>query len=651
MMKNLYLLVVFCVAALFSKAQWNANTDENQLVSVYGSAKSVTVGTNTGKTYIAYYSFFERSYFMRAQLLDKSGARLLADTGALVTTRKVDAASLKYSIHASVDSTENLVVAYQYLQEGSEKVILMKINRNGKNFWREGHNGLVLGTGYNPTTAILPNQDIVVAWHNGTGISYQIVDAVTGALQWESPKTINPSTNKYLQPQVNSFADNTFSIVYQSNYDGGASTHLFAQRFDTLGNQIWSAPVEVSNKNTDSSGYCSISTDGRNLFVGYTAQTDAGHRAYLQKVNADGTLPWTVEGIAFAPGLSNDQRRITLSPVVYELQFNAIWAVCDITDAADANSGIGIQKFNLKSGARTLGDAAKMVVPMSAANNKHAEVVSICAGSNPIFTYHNDNDSVYATSVDTRGNFVWSPASTAIGTSGFAKSNFGFTDANRKFAVAVWSENRDTVNHVYAQNINCDGTTGEVLPVSIVKFWGTVNNNSIDLSWETATEINNRGFHVERSADGNNFTPIGYVASKAVNGNNTGILSYGLTDNKPLNGNNYYRLKQEDLDGKYSYSNIILMPINIIYSSKINKVYPNPVKNVLNIYIESDKEDNGTILITNMNGRIVKQLPVSLISGSKNIQINVSDIPAGNYFFQFLSKNKFENSKQLFLKY
>jgi len=91
-----------------------------------------------------------------------------------------------------------------------------------------------------------------------------------------------------------------------------------------------------------------------------------------------------------------------------------------------------------------------------------------------------------------------------------------------------------------------------VLPVSLLTFNAALAGNTVVLNWQTAQEINNTGFYVEKSSDGVSFNTLGFVAS-----NMSGRYSY--SDFGALTAANYYRLKQQDIDGKFTYSKIVLV--------------------------------------------------------------------------------------------
>jgi hypothetical protein len=128
------------------------------------------------------------------------------------------------------------------------------------------------------------------------------------------------------------------------------------------------------------------------------------------------------------------------------------------------------------------------------------------------------------------------------------------------------------------------GTTNIIaspLPVELINFTGICTSNQTILNWSTATEINNDFFLIERSADGIAFESIAKVNG---NGNSADLKYYNFTDNNPLNGMSYYRLKQTDFDGTSTYSGIITVNCDEGDAEQI-LVYPNPVDRQLTIVL------------------------------------------------------------------
>ncbi|HTE25175.1 T9SS type A sorting domain-containing protein [Flavitalea sp.] len=166
------------------------------------------------------------------------------------------------------------------------------------------------------------------------------------------------------------------------------------------------------------------------------------------------------------------------------------------------------------------------------------------------------------------------------------------------------------------------------LPVNLAAFRATtVNNESVLLTWQTATEINNDRFDVERSRD-NNWELVAKV--KGVTNSNQ-VINYTTTDPNPYPGISYYRLKQVDIDGSFKYSAI--EKINIDETPPAFQVYPNPADQHLFIRgkITSAKE----LQVYDQSGKNLSHLiGKSVYSRSQGLRIDVSRLPTGLYFIK-----------------
>lgn len=144
------------------------------------------------------------------------------------------------------------------------------------------------------------------------------------------------------------------------------------------------------------------------------------------------------------------------------------------------------------------------------------------------------------------------------------------------------------------------------------------------LRWETASEVNNRSFIIERSFDGRSFDKIGEVAG---NGTTTTVEGYSFLDEgvgQPLNVETvYYRLRQIDFNGDFEYSEV--KSVRFEKDANDVKLYPNPAKDMITLEASNDCEDC-LVSIYDYQGKMVKQLP--FISGSI---INTADFNAGVY--------------------
>ncbi len=143
----------------------------------------------------------------------------------------------------------------------------------------------------------------------------------------------------------------------------------------------------------------------------------------------------------------------------------------------------------------------------------------------------------------------------------------------------------------------------DALPVELIYFRVASVQRQVKLNWATASEKNNDYFTIEKSKDGISFTEVTRVTGA---GNSSGLLTYQYTDVAPHEGQSYYRLKQTDLDGKYSYSRI--EPIHAAVAGKTAKLFPNPISKDDSKFVQLNLNDGqeGAVYVT-VYDRIGKQ--------------------------------------------
>ncbi|MGB8190992.1 MAG: T9SS type A sorting domain-containing protein, partial [Chitinophagaceae bacterium] len=151
-------------------------------------------------------------------------------------------------------------------------------------------------------------------------------------------------------------------------------------------------------------------------------------------------------------------------------------------------------------------------------------------------------------------------------------------------------------------------------------------------------------FELQRSADGRNFSSLSFIATKALQGNSNTQLQYNYTDERPMKGSNYYRLKQQDRDGNISYSAVVSIKNAGANGITFIDVYPNPVKDNLKIKLASTTINKVDIVITDLAGRMVKQKSVQLIVGDNFIDMELTSMQAGQYLVKLVCSNGCEGA-------
>ena len=177
-------------------------------------------------------------------------------------------------------------------------------------------------------------------------------------------------------------------------------------------------------------------------------------------------------------------------------------------------------------------------------------------------------------------------------------------------------------------------TNNATLPVRFISFEVSRKDDGAKLDWKVSNETNVNGYFVERSADGVSWKTIGFVSFQSTS---AAINNYSFTDNSPENALNYYRIRQQDIDGRVKYS--VIRTIRMDVNGMQVKLYPVPVKNVLSINIQSTIDGPGNIRIMDAVGHTIREFKMQLRKGGQTEELQVGDIKPGTYYIQIHVKD------------
>ncbi|MCO6459828.1 MAG: zinc-dependent metalloprotease [Saprospiraceae bacterium] len=188
-------------------------------------------------------------------------------------------------------------------------------------------------------------------------------------------------------------------------------------------------------------------------------------------------------------------------------------------------------------------------------------------------------------------------------------------------------------SNIFFDISNQNFTIDQPLPVTWLSFDAFLKNqNSVLLTWALSMELNCIGYEIEMSMDGNHFSKIGFVKSNPSNftNNNYQHTIYDLSE-----GIYYFRLKQLDTNGSYSYSN--LERVQVKFDSKPVSIFPNPTSDHVKIDPGSYQDQFLAIRIVDQMGKEVLRLPAKRYSSFE--EINISNLVCGAYQFIVIGKN------------
>lgn len=184
-----------------------------------------------------------------------------------------------------------------------------------------------------------------------------------------------------------------------------------------------------------------------------------------------------------------------------------------------------------------------------------------------------------------------------------------------------------TTNQYYT--IGTNNPASSPLPIELVSFSGTCNQGLVSLNWSTASEINNDFFTVYRSTDGSEWNDLATVKGA---GTTRQARHYTYRDEQPRSGRNYYRLKQTDFDGRYTFSPVIAAGCDEKNSQEI-LVYPNPASDEITIELQGINEKRD-LQVIDLSGRV-------LFRGTMNSRqkVSIAHLPAGTYLIRISTSN------------
>lgn len=456
--KSILLFWIFIISTC-SFAQWTDDYGTNTLVSSTTTSDIISVGTNDGKTYVVYWDE-PAGYILRAQLIDAEGNQLFGEEGIIVND-VAEMSTWSATRSQAVDNDGNIYISFT--ATGDSHGYANKISPSGEQLWSAG--GIDLGEGAFDTK-ILPTEDggAVVGWYvNGKGnlMKYdadgnEVWDAVK---ELDSPDTSNPFTSV---GELALLSDGSFIVFMHVKGTSWMINSIFwAQRYAADGTEVWASPVQVSNQTTAFNRRYEVLQDGDVTYLGYYGSTGFRFDSFLQRVNADGTLPWGINGSDFR---TDDTYYEMDTSISFEEGSDYIWSIAWVSNDVQSQFGEFVQKFDKETGERMLTDNAKEIFPINSdayIHNGSLQLVDdqpfflgstgIGDGVNPL--------QLFVAYLDEHGDFVWEDDYIEITTTSNAKSRVDFTKNVDGQSVAVWTENRGSGSKAYAQNFKIESET------------------------------------------------------------------------------------------------------------------------------------------------------------------------------------------------
>jgi len=250
-------------------------------------------------------------------------------------------------------------------------------------------------------------------------------------------------------------------------------------------------------------------------------------------------------------------------------------------------------------------------------------------------TSNSGSDDIFIAHYDPFGNLIWVKQ---IGGNDNDKGMSIKTDQGGNlylcgsFRSTVTLENGNSFTTSGIEDIFLAKLGNAPVPVELASFDYSVTENYVKLAWSSVTETNNAYYDVERSLDNSNFIKIGTVHG---NGTTSEKHLYEFVDQNIMSGKYYYRLKQNDFDGSFTYSQVLEVQLNTPSSFALHQNYPNPFNPETRITFELPSESIISIRVFDMTGREAAVLAehVNYAPGIHSVNFNAGTFSSGIYLY------------------
>jgi Secretion system C-terminal sorting domain len=465
MKSTITFLVLFVTS--FLNAQWTNDTAVNTLVATSVSGDMQSIGTSDGKTVVVFWKVVASptNYELRMQKINADGSQAFGADGVLISnTLPMSTSTNIWSINS--DTNDNVYIGVTGTTDQSGHVF--KVDPNGTNLW--GNAGINLGIGNLVTTKPLSNGEVAVSWLGTLNKAYLQKYTSAGVPIWTTPTTVISGTSKTAPANLFNHTNGDITVVFHT-YNTGISSTLWAQRYTSAGVQLWTLPTQLSTTTTAFNRSYSALQDGDIVYFGYYGSVGSRFDSFVQRINADGTLPWGANGKDFDTNQTNYEvdTKIAFAP-----GSQYIWALANYCNTSQSLYGEYVQKFDKTTGARLFTDTAKELYPINSSFNVHVGREFFLVGDSPLFLLKSGSDNgVSPTTLATvylnaSGDFVFPGQSIPAATFSANKKRIQFNKPVGQ-AVIAFIEDKGSGDKIYAQRF-----TDAILETNI-----PINNNQL----------------------------------------------------------------------------------------------------------------------------------------------------------------------------
>ena len=631
------LLLVFCCN--YCTAQWSNDPALNNAVCNFsGSQTNVQlVADGTGGAIAVWEDTRSASTDIYAQHISSTGTLLWATDGIAICTAAFNQLNPKIVTDGAGGAVISWIDDRDGAGAGNYDIYAQRINASGIVQWAADGLPVCKATGIqNNQQMLADNSGAMIVWSDGRGGSanadiYAQRLNQSGAPLWTTDG-IAVCTASSLQnmPQIISDGGAGSAIVSWEDWRNFSQPDIYAQHISNgftdwtfNGVVICSEPNLAQQYNTkmvaDGSGGAIMCWEDKRNFG---SNTDL----YAQRVNNSGVVQWASNGIAICTA-----NGIQFS---HQLVADATGGFIVTWEDRRTDRDIYAQRINASGVAQWTADG----IPVCNTAETQAEpqlVARVSGGAVFIWTdlRNSFQQDIYAQGLDATGNVLWPVNGVPVAKEGHAQSAAKLLTDGANGAIIAWQDLRTTLDYdIYASKLFAGGA----LPVKLLSFVATENNNDVTLVWNTENEINTSYFELEVATDGTTFKKLATLKANNLSQKN----SYNYIHANVTASLLFYRLKQIEFDEKFTYSAIVKVTLN---KNTGVIIYPNPASDVL-LLSNIKTADNDWVQVLSNDGKLLLQQ-----KATANMQVNIKNLAQGTYVLRLVMKND-KTQSYIFIK-
>jgi hypothetical protein len=445
----------------------------------------------------------------------------------------------------AIDNDDNLIIAWEDNRSGHYDIYAQRLGANGNRLWvADQQINLENGPAYDPMLAMSTSGNITAIWRdlrNGNADIYAQRLDISGHHLWATDICVESTNGTADQTEPAIAVDSNGNSIVMWNDSRNGHPDIYAQRFDSNGNQLWSSDVRINSDGEVtlySSPALAIDSDG-NVIAAWDAAHPGGPDIYAQRLDANGNRLWTTS-VKIASNLG------WLDSMVKDGNGNVVltW-----TGSGSLN-GIYAQKMNSK-GERLWAEDIRVNLDTSTVL-RYSSAVAIDGNDNAIIVWQDFRDGnygeIYAQKLDANGNHLW-PFDVRVSLDSVAKSKYDpaiAVDSNDNSVVAwlgsgISSQRLDANGaHLWATDIQVSASTGSFANGPVIAMsnnddailaWGDTRNGNDDIYAQRLNASGNRLWSTGVRVNSDSGTIIQYTPSVATDSNGNAFIAWQHNNN------------------------------------------------------------------------------------------------------------------------